>query len=212
MANQENKEQDLAQAWQKLAREKFHSTIKSDTIMTAITQESKSTISELRKRLKYKIYWSVFFILAFTTALVFSLNTPDLVLLLGIIVISYALGFVAMILKYRQTREIEIEETGLLQSVKQNAKLIKTVLKFEKVWGTIVFTPMILIGIFGGFVLKGRSLAEVVNDPTILAIGIVSVIVITPLLIWSSHKMNNYAFGALLKNLDTYIVKMETLK
>jgi len=213
MTNQAYNDVDIARAWQKMADEKFNQlTIKKDDIMTAITQESKSSIAELKRRLKYKLYWTVFFTVAFSTFLLFNLGNPDLILLTGIIVASYVVAFFAMFFKYRQINESQIEESDLLKSVKHNAKLIKSVLKFEKAWGAVVFIPIIFISIFGGMVIKGHSLAETINDPKILTIGIIMVTVMTPLLLWATQKMNNYAFGNLIKKLEENIIKMETLK
>jgi hypothetical protein len=213
MTNQVYDDKDIALAWQKLANEKFNQiTIKEDTIMNAITQESKSNVAELKERLKYKMYWSVFFIGLFSVILFYKLNNPDLVLLLGIIVAAYVLGLVSMFVKFRQITTVSLEETNLLQSLKKNLKVIKTVLNLEKIWGYIVFTPMILISIFGGFVLKGRVLSDILNDPVILTTGIISVVVITPILIWVSHKMNKFAYGGMIKKLEDNIIKMETLK
>ena len=213
MTKQEFNDVDIAQAWQKLADEKFNQlTIKKDDIMTAITQESKSNIAELKRRIKYKLFWSVFFVVAFSIGLLFSLGNPDLMLLIGIIVAAYVLGFFAMFFKYSQINESEIEDSNLLKSVKNNARLIKSVLNFEKAWGAIVFIPIIFISIFGGMVIKGYPLVESINDPKILTIGIIAATVITPLLLWSTHKMNKYAFGDLIKKLEENIVKMETLQ
>ena len=52
--------------WEKIKTEKFSSsTLKKEEIMKAITKESSLTIFELKKRLKYKMYWAIFFALTF---------------------------------------------------------------------------------------------------------------------------------------------------
>lgn len=213
MTNQAYTDVDIARAWQKLADEKFNQlTIKKDDIMTAITQESKSSIAELKRRLKFKLYWTVFFIVAFSTFLLFNLGNSNLILLTGIIVAAYAVGFFAMFFKYRKINASEIEDSNLLESTKHNAKLIKSVLNFEKAWGLIVFIPVIIIGVLAGRVMDGHSLASCFQDTKTLTIMLGAVLIFTPLLIWSSNKMNKIAFGKYLKKLETNIIKMETLK
>lgn len=213
MAKQEFIDKDIARAWQKLADKKFsNSEINKQEIMTAITMESHSGIAELKKRLKYKLFWSAGFILLFGTALLFFLGNSDMVLLLGIGTAAYVIGFIPMFLKYRQIENNNSASGDILESMKCNARLIKSVLSLEKTWGVIVFIPAILMGIFGGRVLDGWTLMACFQDPKILTIGLIAVLVFTPLLIWGSDKMNKFAFGENLKKLENNIIKMETLQ
>nr|NQU92879.1 hypothetical protein [Bacteroidota bacterium] len=213
MAKQEFNDNDIALAWQKLADKiSLNSQINKQEIMTAIKMESHSGIAELKRRVKYKLYWSVAFIVLFTTAMLFFMGNIDIVILLGIIVAAYVIGFIPMFLKYRQIEDGIPENGDILQSVRYNTAQIKSVLRLEKTWGMITFTPVILIAILGGSVLDGLTLTECFQDPRILTKGLIAIGVFTPLLIWVSHKMNKYAFGSHLKKLEENIVKMETLK
>jgi len=212
MDNQEYTDKDLANDWQQLIDKKFNqSTLKKETIMEAITKESKSSISELKKRLKYKIYWSLFFTVIFTVALLFNLHNIDLVILIGIIVAAYVIGFIAMFLKYRRINDHGMDEKHLLQSLKNNITEIRSVINFENIWGAIIFAPIIFISLLGGKVLKGYTLMESLGDSKTLLITIITIIVITPVLVWLTNKMNKIAFGKLIKELEENIVKMETL-
>jgi hypothetical protein len=212
MAKQEFNENDIARAWQKLANKKFlNSQINKQEIMNAITMESNSGIAELKKRLKYKLNWSLGFILSFGVALLFFLGNNDMVMLLGAIIASYIIGFIPMLIKYRRIENSISVSSDILESMKYDYRLIKSVLRLETTWGTIIFTPAILIGILAGYVLEGWTLADCFQDPPILIIGIATVLVFTPLLIWITRKMNKFAFGAHLKKLEENIIKMETL-
>jgi cation transport ATPase len=212
MDNQEYTDKDLANDWQQLIDKKFNQSIlKKETIMDAITKESKSSISELKKRLKYKIYWSVFFTVIFMVALLFNLNNSDLVILIGIIVATYVLGFIVLITKYRKLMDQGMDEEHLLQSLKNNIADIKSAINFENLWGAFVFAPIIFITLLGGKVLKGYTIIESLSDSKTLLIAIISIIVITPLMVWLSRKMNKIAFGRLIKDLEKNITKMETL-
>lgn len=213
MNKQEYNDVDIAQAWQKLVNNKFSdSQIKKHEIMNAIKMESHSTIAELKKRLKYKLFWSAGFTLTFSILLLFFLGNMDMVMLLGVIIGAYAIGFITMYLKYKQIKDDVFESTDILESMKYNAKMIKSVLKLEKTWGMIVFIPAITMGILSGRVLDGYSLVSCFQDPKILTIMLGAVLILTPLLIWSSDKMNKIAFGEYLKKLESNIIKMETLQ
>lgn len=212
MNKPENNDQKIAMAWQRLASEKFdQSTIKTNDIMNAIKLESKSGINELIKRLKYKLYWSVFFMVAFAGIALFNLQNPELAILSGIVTGAYAVGFITMYIKYRKISNVEGEDASLLETARRNVRLINSVLRSEKVWGSVMFAPIIFIAILGGRVLSGHPLKESLNDPSILITGLIAIVVLTPLIAWISDKMNKYAYGQLLKKLEENIVKMETL-
>jgi len=204
---------DLAKDWQQMIEKKFnHSNIEKENIMNAITQESKSNISELKKRLKYKLYWTVFFIILFSGGFIASLNyNNELAMLVGFIVIAYVLGFASMFAKYRNIKENNIEGMSLLESLKSNFKAIKSVLNYEKIWGVAVFAPIIIVTILGGKVIKGLTIAESLNDPKTLLLAVAAITIIVPLMLWLGQKMNNFAYGELLKKMEENIVKMETL-
>ncbi|MFP4472011.1 MAG: hypothetical protein ACLFPE_15115 [Bacteroidales bacterium] len=212
MNKPENNDKNIAMAWQKMAGEKFNqSTIKTNDIMSAIKQESKSSISELIRRLKYKLYWCVFFTVIFTGVALLNLHNAELVLLSGIVAAAYALGLLAMYFNYKRIRKVDAGDANLLQSARKNVKLIKSVLRTENVWGSVMMAPIIFIAILAGRVISGHPVEESLNDPSILITGLVAIVVLTPILIWLSGKMNNYAYGHLVKKLEENIVKMETL-
>lgn len=213
MTNQEFNEKDIALAWQKMVDNKFsNSLINKEEIMIAIKMESHSSIAELKRRLKYKLYWSAGFTILFAIIFMFFLGNSDMMMLLGIGITAYAIGFIGMFFKYKQVQEGIPESGDILESMKYNAKMIKSVLNMEKIWGLIVFIPAIMMGILAGRVMDGYSLASCFQDPKILSIILGAVLIFTPLLIWSSHKMNKFAFGKHLEKLENNIVKMETLQ
>lgn len=213
MTNREFNNNEIALAWQKLAENKFsHSRIDKNEIMTSIKMESHLSIAELKKRIKYKLFWSAGFILLFTITLIFFLGNKDMVLLLGIVSMAYAIGFIPMLKKYRDMEDGVSGSDNILKSMKYKTKLIKSVLRLESIWGIIIFIPAIIIGILGGRVLDGWTLISSFQDPKTLLIILIAVMIFTPLLIWISHKMNKYAFGENLKKLEDNIIKMETLQ
>lgn len=213
MTKQEFNDADIARAWQKLVDEKFNqSTINKDDIMDAIKMESQSSIAELKKRIKYKLFWAAGFTLLFTIILLFFLDNANMILLIGIGIAAYAIGFIAMYIKYKQINDNISNSSDILESMKYNARMIKSVLRLEKTWGLIFFIPAITMGILTGRILDGYSLAACFQNPKILTVILVAVLIFMPLLIWVSNKMNKIAFGKHLEKLETNIIKMETLQ
>jgi hypothetical protein len=203
---------DIALAWQKMADVKFAQTsFDKNEIKKAIKMESHLSIAELKKRTRYKLFWSAGFFLLFTTALLFFLGNTDMVLLLGIGSMAYLIGIIPMYNSYRHMEDGLPGSENILKSMKYNAKLIRSVLRLESIWGMIFFTPAILMGILGGRVLDGWTLISCFQDPKTLLMGLIAILIFTPLLIWVSFKMNKYAFGESLRKLEENIIKMETL-
>lgn len=213
MAKKEYNESDIAQAWQKLAAEKFsHSTIKKEDIMTAIKKESNSSISQLKKGLKVKLYWTVGITFGLIVALVYCLGNPDLTVLLSIAIAVYVIGFISMYFKYREIEDGIMESEDILESMKSNAALIKSILRREQIWGLITFIPALMMGVLLGEISKGNTLIGCFQEPWILTKIIIAILVLLPIMTWTSNKMNKSAFGENLKNLEDNIIKMETLQ
>lgn len=132
---------DLRKEWQKLQEEKFiQSSIKKEDIMNAIYQESNSTISTLRKRLKAKMNWTLFFLIGFGVFILFNLQNSELVLLLSIFFGAYLLGFVGMWSQYRQmSTDVDFSQPTL-DLMKTNDQLMRRALNVERVFGVIFFS------------------------------------------------------------------------
>jgi len=213
MTNKEYKDSDIAKAWQKMAAEKFsHSTIKKEDIMTAIKKESNSSIAQLKKGLKHKLYYAAGITLGLILALLFSLSNPDLTILFSIAVAVYLIGFVMMYLKYREIEDGIMESEDILDSMKSNSKLINSVLKREKIWGLMTFVPALIMGILFGEISDGSTIVACFQDSRVLMKMIIVVVLFTPLMFWTTGKMNKKAYGADLKTLEDNIVRMETLQ
>lgn len=213
MNDKDYTEQDIARAWQQLATEKFsNSIIKKQDIMTAIKKESNTTIALLKKGLRHKLYYALGITLMLVIVLLFSLGNPDLSILLGIGVAFYVMGFIPMYLRYTKIEDGIEGSKDILKSMRYNSETIKSVLKMERIWGIITFVPAIMIGILYGKVADGMTIVECFQSPRVLTIGIITIIVLVPIMIWTSDLMNKKAYGKNLKKLEENIIKMETLQ
>jgi Ca2+/Na+ antiporter len=203
---------DLYKEWKKLDQEKFsNQTIQKTTIMSAIHQESSSAIYQLKKSLRHKINWVIFFITGIVIWMLFSLQRPELLLIQGVFLAYYVLAFVTLWLQYRKMgAEPDLSE-NTLTVMKNNAGFIKKAIDLETRIGLFVFP----IAIVGGMLISrhydGVTLAETFSDARLLTFMLVLVIILVPILHFAGKKMNNMAFGKHINRLDENIRRMEEL-
>jgi len=186
-----NNDMDLLKEWQQMHQEKFnYSPIEKEKIMKAIYQESNSTIATLKKRLKAKLYWILFFLIAGSIWMLFSLNQPELLMVQGVFIAVYLLGLIGMGLEYRKmNNNLDFTDQTLPLMKKQN-QLIQRALGFEKIWGIVFFPLAVIGGLLIGHLYKGRTLAEFFQDPKSLGLALVLIIVFVPIMYFLTNKMN----------------------
>ncbi len=203
---------DLLKEWQQLHQQKFnYSPIEKETIMKAIYQESNSTISTLKKRLKFKLYWILFFLVAGGIWMLCSLDRPELLMIQGLIMTIYMIGLVVMGLIYRKMdTHLDFTDQTLPLMKKQN-QLITNALNFEKYWGLAVYPIAAFIGLLISNHYKGKSISAFVQDPNFLLLALVLIVIMTPILYFISNKMNQSAYGKLTDTLQNNIRRMEDL-
>lgn len=203
---------DLLKEWQKLHQEKFnYSPIEKEKIMKAIYQESNSTIATLKQRLKFKLYWIIFFLIAGGIWMLFSLDQPELLMIQGGFMAAYLLGLIVMGLEYRKMDTNLDFNDQTLPLMKKQDQLIKRALGFEKIWGIVAFPMVILGGLLLGHVDRGRTLADFFQDPKSLGLTLVLIIVLVPIMYFVTNKMNKSVYGNLIDDLQNNIRRMEDL-
>ncbi len=203
---------DLLKEWQQLHQEKFnYSPIEKEQIMKAIYQESNSTISTLKKRLAGKLYWIIFFLIAGGIWMLFSLDQPELLMIQGGFMAAYLLGLIVMGLEYRKMDTNLDFNDQTLPLMKKQDQLIKRALNFEKIWGMVAFPLAILGGLLLGHVERGRTLADFFQDPKSLGLALILIIVLVPIMYFVTNKMNKFAYGDLVDDLQNNIRRMEDL-
>ena len=204
---------DLRKEWQKLQEEKFiQSSIKKEDIMNAIYQESNSTISTLRKRLKAKMNWKLFFLIGFGVFILFNLQNSELVLLLSIFFGAYLLGFVGMWSQYRQmSTDVDFSQPTL-DLMKTNDQLMRRALNVERVFGVIFFPIAIIGGMLLSKVMRGGTIEYALQDSTFLMRALTLIVILVPLMWWATSKMNKAAYGELMDRLRNNIRRLEDLR
>lgn len=199
---------DIFNEWKKVEENKFNHQSNKEEIMEAIFNESKSYISILKKRLLYKIRYIVAFLVLFTMGLIYFTDKVEVVWLISLWIVSYALGGLLLYRKYKQMDNGD-SENNLLDYMKKNAYYMKSALKVEKAWGLTFFPIAVISGFALSALIRGGTLQDVFADNSKLIAMLMTIVVITPLMNYVTGKMNQTAYGSYLKDLDDKILEME---
>lgn len=207
-----NNDIDLQQEWNQLIKKKINTeNIKTEDIMNAITQESSTTIFQLKKNLKAKLYWTLFFITCFSTWMLFSLNRPELFALIGILNGLYIIGAIGMAYKFFKM-DTNIDYSGdTLTIMRKNYNLIASALKYETVWGVITLPLAIIFGMLVNHQYDNIPLAQSFTDIDFLKKMIILILVLVPITFVVTNKMNESAFGKLKEKLKSNISRLEIM-
>ena len=213
MKRMDNRELDLFKDWQKLASEKFSSNnIQKQEIMDAIHKDSNSTISTLKKSLKIKIMWVTAFITLFSTWMLFSLDRPELLLIVGAMNASYFIALLLLVSQYKKMDSGLDITSNTLATMKKNLNLISNALKIEHTWGLFTLPSALIVGILVSRHYNGYTIMETFSDPSYLLKIIIMMVIILPLAFITTNKMNKSAFGKYIDKLKENITRMELIQ
>lgn len=202
---------DLNEAWKKINEEKFSSSIKKEDIMEAITQESSLTIFKLKKGLKYKLYWVYFFIALFTGGIFMSLdNLPQLITLV-IFLILYIMGALTLYSQLENMDDHIDASKDTLSEMRKHRDLMKQAIKNETRWGWITFPILITAIYLLPPLIEGIPFLEIVMTKKFLIKAAIGYGVLMPIAMWVGNKMNDYAYGKQLNELEKNIKRLEEL-
>ncbi len=203
---------DLNKAWKKINEEKFlSSTIKKEEIMNAISKESSLTISGLKKGLKYKLYWTIFFVSVFAGGMLWNLNNPELLGLFSVFFILYAFGISGLYSEYKKMDgHIDVSK-DTLSEMKKHREIMKRALRNEERWGYIAFPIIIIAMLLLPKLMDKVPIIDIVSDLKFMGILIGCLIGLTTLGMWLTKKMNKSAYGCFIEDLEDSIKKMEEL-
>ncbi len=203
---------NLFKEWEKINQEKFSSsTIKKEEIMQAISKESSLTINELKKRLKHKINWVIFFILAFIIWFILSISHPTVLPVIGFIIVLYIIGFILLWNQYKKIDAQIDPNTDVLTAMKKNANILNKALKHKKYFGLMTLPIAAACGLMVSDLYSGQTVLEILSNSKSVIKIIGFIIFFVPLMSIFSHKMNDIAYGDYIKKLQKNIRKMEEL-
>lgn len=202
---------DLYKEWDNLNKTKFNTTLAQKEIMEAITHESQLSLAILKKGLKVKMYWALFFITTLVVWILLSLNSPELLMILAALAITNLAFLIPIIINYKKMQINSVLLLNTAQSIKKNVVIIKNVLRLQFIIGVFAMPVSVILGILLSNYYRGHSIMDVLHTPDTLMVMIISLVIIVPLAIISSMKMNAVAFGKYLHNLQENATQLETL-
>jgi hypothetical protein len=203
---------DLFKTWEQVNREKFTpSPLPKEEIIYAIGKESHSTIAELQKRLRYKLYWIIGGAIIISIWMLFNLQHNELLLILGIFQIQ-GLIFLLPIgsCYYKMTKSISITSNAL-SYMKTNALLISKALRLELVAGLATVPWSVMGGLLLHNYYAGNTISTALHNPAYVITIIVVLVVAIPAMFYGGQKANNYVYGQYIQQLNQNILHMETL-
>ena len=203
---------DINKEWERINRENFSSQpINKSIIMEAIRKESSLTIYQLKKRLKYKINWILFFMIAFGVGIILSWKVPAAMLIFGLCLVLYFVGYLLINRQYQQMEDHIDPNKSALKVMKQQANSMKKALRYEHVFGLLGIPILTACGVFLPDLYKGIPFHEILADANGLLLLLGIIVVFTPLVTWFGNKLNDIAYGTFLRELKEQIRKMEEL-
>jgi len=199
---------DINKQWQKLEQANFNETIKKEEIMKAIQLESTSTISELKKRLGYKINWIIFFIVAFLAIAAFHYNNTGIIVIMGVATLIYGVGYFMIKKEHRKLVSHDEANLSVLDTLKANRRAIASALNKERLFGVFALPIMLVVGLSFGPLKKGQTFAEIFNTEYSLYV-ILAFVALIIIIGFGAEKMNKIGFGSYIQKLDEQIRDLE---
>jgi len=200
---------NLFEEWKKIDQETINfKPLNKEIIMEAIYQESTSTMSELKKRLKYKINWTI--AIGIGIALFMGYHITNLGVVLGCVIILsyYVVGYFSL-KKYHKVMGTDISGLNALEAMKHNHNSIKRALKSEETLGRFFFPIVAACGLIISGSIKEMTLIEIVTNNRFLIIFAITVLIVIPTIMYLANKMNDQAYGSYINDLEKNIKKME---
>ena len=202
---------DINKHWRDLEEAKFSkSQLNTEIIMKAIHNESKSTITLLKKRLRAKINWILFFIAAFIVFAIFQRENTSVVAIMMAATGVYVIGLALLWQEYAKMGVNSNFESSALDIMKENLTRIKAAIRKETIWGSIIMPLAIVIGILLSGLMRGKDLSEAAQNIMSLPM-IVTILVLAVAVMYGAKKANDYAFGNEIKQLEKQVADLERL-
>jgi hypothetical protein len=203
---------DLYKEWDTLNKTKFNTTLTNPEIMEALTQQSNSTLAELKTRLKQKIYWTLSFATIDAIWLLCSLKRHELLLILSCSLSIKIIFLIVTVSNYKKLQKDDILSENVTRTIKKNYAILKNTLAFEMVWGLLsipigILTASLIVNYY-----FGHTISDYFNNAHRLTSLLIGFIVLVPLAMIGASKANQKAFGGHLDQLQKNMIQLETLE
>ena len=207
---------ELKNLWNEIGEAEFGGRQLPDETLDHIRQSSRHPLETLRKRLYQKFIWGVGIGLAFLGFAIYAIadsagSNEDLVTiwtLLGLMIIL-STGLTWPVWKAYRSLPRQVDLSGdVLSVMKQYRDTVQRIIRLEDIFAYIMAVPSPTLGALLGMVSEGESIRELIESGEIWVPLIIGVIV-APLVVWLTKKMNKIAFGAQMKEVEALIASLE---
>jgi hypothetical protein len=203
---------DLFKTWEQVTDEKLSQPhLSKEQITEAIRQNSHSTIAELKKRLKYKIYWILSGTIIIPLWMLLSARQSELLLILGAFLLQNLLFLIPIGTLYTQMSSGLSASDDALHHMKKTAALINKALRIDAIVGLITIPWSVVGGILLSNYYRGYSISTALHNPTLIIVAVIILIIALPLGYYVASKANAFAYGKYMLQLRENILQMEKI-
>ncbi len=193
---------ELKEAWGSIKTEGFTNLTEAE-IKNTVNTKSTGIIEKLRKGVKYKLGYAIFFTMVFAVIIPFAFPIASQILLC-ILLMAYAIGGILLY------QELQILNNGvgmdndLLTGLQTYRDRIKRVIRYEEIVGLTMYPISTSGGFFLGMQLVDRE-AVIMDKAWHWVTLVVTVLLFTVIGHFAAKKMNERAFGKYLSQLEDNI-------
>lgn len=196
---------ELKEAWGSLKSktEGFTNLTEAEIKHTVNDSTSFGIIEKLRKNVKYKLLWAIFFTIVFAIIIPFAFPLASQILI-SIMLMAYAIGSILLYQELQILKKGVNMDSNLLTGLIAYRDRIKRVIKSEEVVGLTMYPISTSGGFFLGMQLFSRE-AVIMDKSWHWGVLISTVLLFTVLGHFAARKMNEKAFGKYLNQLEDNI-------
>lgn len=207
---------DLKEMWNGLDEDQFSGGLETSEALSRIRTASQHPLAKLRKGLKNKLWWGIGVGAALLLVWLLALlnageEEKDWFLAVGFLGFLVLLSLGSMIPVYKAWKSLpaKVDLSGdVLSVMKQYRDTVRRVITLEDKFSWFMAFPSPAVGALLGIMSDGESMQDIVDSGKIWAVIVIGVVV-APLVVWSTRKMNKIAFGKTLAEVEGYIEQLE---
>jgi len=199
---------ELKEIWGKINEAKQpEEELTTDQLQQIGSQQSLGVISKLSRNVRAKMYYAIFFTVAFGTGLPFVFPLASQILLL-IMIAAYLIGSILLYQEYKILQAGIDMTQDILSGLQAYRDRIKRVLKYEELVALCLYPVSVTAGFLFGMQVVDRE-ARIMNQTLHWVALILSIVVMTIGGHMLARWMNKKAFGKYLDQLEGNIHELE---
>ena len=195
---------ELKEAWGSIkSKTEGFTNLTEAEIKNTVNTKSTGIIEKLRKGVKYKLGYAIFFTMVFAIIIPFAFPIASQILLC-ILLMAYAIGGILLYQELQILNKGVGMDNDLLTGLQTYRDRIKRVIRYEEIVGLTMYPISTSGGFFLGMQLVDRE-AVIMDKAWHWVTLIVTVLLFTVIGDFAAKKMNERAFGKYLSQLEDNI-------